>query len=124
MHHAMTQALLSCCAQASCKSASATVNRASTHVSHAPPEFPLHLRRACCYVQVSLPGHICATVVTTLVLEGWSFHLDPRHSTLSEVRRMTAALQKGWRRWLAPATDDEVYASAMQGHQGVVALSA
>lgn len=37
---------------------------------------------------VSMPGHICATVVTTLVLEGWSHQLDPAHSTLSEVRRI------------------------------------
>lgn len=43
---------------------------------------PSHPRPA----QVNLPGHICATVVTTLVLEGWSYELDPRHSTLSEVR--------------------------------------
>ena len=38
--------------------------------------------------QVNLPGHICATVVTTLVLEGWSHALDPAHSTLSEVKRI------------------------------------
>lgn len=38
--------------------------------------------------QVVLPGHICATVVTTLVLEGWSHALDPAHSTLSEVKRI------------------------------------
>lgn len=38
--------------------------------------------------QVILPGHICATVVTTLVLEGWSHALDPAHSTLSEVKRI------------------------------------
>ena len=37
---------------------------------------------------VSLPGHIAAVVVTTLVLEGWSHQLDPAHSTLSEVRRI------------------------------------
>lgn len=37
---------------------------------------------------VTMPGHICATVVTTLVLEGWSHQLDPAHSTLSEVRRI------------------------------------
>jgi len=43
---------------------------------------------------VSLPGHICATVVTTLVLEGWSHQLDPAHSTLSEVRRVIA-MKKG-----------------------------
>lgn len=44
--------------------------------------------------QVTLPGHICATVVTTLVLEGWSHTLDPAHSTLSEVKRIIA-LKKG-----------------------------
>jgi len=44
--------------------------------------------------QVNLPGHICATVVTTLVLEGWSHQLDPAHSTLSEVKRIIA-LKKG-----------------------------
>jgi aarF domain-containing kinase len=43
---------------------------------------------------VTLPGHICATVVTTLVLEGWSHKLDPAHSTLSEVKRIIA-LKKG-----------------------------
>jgi aarF domain-containing kinase len=32
--------------------------------------------------QVNMPGHICATVVTTMVLEGWSNQLDPNHSTL------------------------------------------
>jgi aarF domain-containing kinase len=44
--------------------------------------------------RVALPGHICATVVTTLVLEGWSHTLDPAHSTLSEVKRIIA-LKKG-----------------------------
>jgi aarF domain-containing kinase len=34
---------------------------------------------------VTLPGHICAVVVTTLVLEGWSNKLDPDHSVLSQV---------------------------------------
>jgi aarF domain-containing kinase len=37
---------------------------------------------------VNLPGHICAVVVTTLVLEGWSSKLDPNHSTLQEVQRI------------------------------------
>jgi hypothetical protein len=37
-------------------------------------------------MQVSLPGHICAVVVTTLVLEGWSNKLDPDHSVLTQVR--------------------------------------
>lgn len=44
--------------------------------------------------RVSLPGHICATVVTTLVLEGWSHRLDPAHSTLNEVKRIIS-LKKG-----------------------------
>ena len=44
--------------------------------------------------RVSLPGHICATVVTTLVLEGWSHQLDPAHSTLNEVKRIIE-LKKG-----------------------------
>lgn len=35
--------------------------------------------------KVSLPGHICAVVVTTLVLEGWSNKLDPHHSVLTQV---------------------------------------
>jgi aarF domain-containing kinase len=43
---------------------------------------------------VNMPGHICATVVTTLVLEGWSHQLDPAHSTLSEVKRIIA-MKKG-----------------------------
>ncbi|KXZ44199.1 hypothetical protein GPECTOR_71g560 [Gonium pectorale] len=38
--------------------------------------------------QVSLPGHICAVVVTTLVLEGWSNKLDPDHSVLTQVQAM------------------------------------
>ncbi len=32
-----------------------------------------------------MPGHICAVVVTTLVLEGWSNKLDPSHSVLVQV---------------------------------------
>lgn len=36
--------------------------------------------------KVTLPGHICAVVVTTLVLEGWSNKLDPDHSVLTQVR--------------------------------------
>lgn len=57
---------------------------------------------------VSLPGHICATVVTTLVLEGWSHSLDPRHSTLAEVRRLLAAKRGGLLAWLATVADSEM----------------
>ncbi|PSC67852.1 ADP,ATP carrier [Micractinium conductrix] len=45
--------------------------------------------------QVNMPGHICATVVTTMVLEGWSNKLDPNHSTLQEVKRMVQAAKGG-----------------------------
>lgn len=53
-------------------------------------------------MQVSLPGHICAVVVTTLVLEGWSNKLDPDHSVLTQVRAcgdgrlIVAAWRGGW----------------------------
>ena len=33
-----------------------------------------------------MPGHICAVVVTTLVLEGWSSKLDPSHSVMDQAR--------------------------------------
>ena len=33
-----------------------------------------------------MPGHICAVVVTTLVLEGWSSKLDPTHSVMDQAR--------------------------------------
>jgi hypothetical protein len=46
---------------------------------------PLPFTPAYLLLQVSLPGHICAVVVTTLVLEGWSNKLDPDHSVLSQV---------------------------------------
>ena len=54
-----------------------------------------HIRRH----GVPLPGHICAVVVTTLVLEGWSNQLDPRHSVLEQVRSMFSAAPGGapWR---------------------------
>ncbi|KAL0049468.1 hypothetical protein WJX82_003073 [Trebouxia sp. C0006] len=35
---------------------------------------------------VSLPGHICAVVVTTLVLEGWSSKLDPDQSIMDDIK--------------------------------------
>ncbi|KAK9864975.1 hypothetical protein WJX84_001100 [Apatococcus fuscideae] len=43
--------------------------------------------------KVTLPGHICAVVVTTLVLEGWSSQLDPSHSVLTEVEKMLDPLK-------------------------------
>ncbi|GIL43854.1 hypothetical protein Vafri_1448 [Volvox africanus] len=46
--------------------------------------------------QVSLPGHICAVVVTTLVLEGWSNKLDPDHSVLTQVQTMFEPVNVAW----------------------------
>jgi predicted unusual protein kinase regulating ubiquinone biosynthesis (AarF/ABC1/UbiB family) len=60
--------------------------------------------------QVSLPGHISASVVSTLVLEGWSHQLDPAHSTLHEVRRLLArrrAAQAGWRGYIWSYLSDD-----------------
>lgn len=45
---------------------------------------------------VSLPGHICAVVVTTLILEGWSNKLAPEHSVLSQVRGMFSPAMYNW----------------------------
>ncbi|MEW5312540.1 MAG: hypothetical protein WDW38_004169 [Sanguina aurantia] len=44
----------------------------------------------------SLPGHICAVVVTTMVLEGWSNKLDPTHSVLAQVQEMFAGENVSW----------------------------
>ena len=41
-------------------------------------------------LQVNLPGHICAVVVTTLVLEGWSSKLDPGQSIMDDIKTVTA----------------------------------
>jgi aarF domain-containing kinase len=40
--------------------------------------------------EVTLPGHICAVLVTVLVLEGWSSALKPDHSVLSLVRNLVS----------------------------------
>ena len=36
---------------------------------------------------MSLPGEVCAVLVTTLVLEGWSNRLAPQHSVLGQVQQ-------------------------------------
>ena len=41
-------------------------------------------------LQVNLPGHICAVVVTTLVLEGWSSKLDPNQSIMDDIKTVIA----------------------------------
>ena len=56
-------------------------------------------------LQVSLPGHICAVVMTTLVLEGWSSALDPHHSVLGQVDRVLALSERSWRRRVTSAVD-------------------
>ena len=55
-------------------------------------------------VQVNMPGHICAVVVTTLVLEGWSSKLDPRHSVLEQVEAIVSP-KTSWGQRLGNAVD-------------------
>lgn len=53
-------------------------------------------------MQVSLPGHICAVVVTTLVLEGWSSNLDPDQSIMYDVgHALRPSKLSSWRQHLA-----------------------
>ena len=42
-----------------------------------------------CVLQVTIPGEVCAVLVTTLVLEGWSSLLAPEHSVLEQVTGST-----------------------------------
>ncbi|KAK9808945.1 hypothetical protein WJX72_006758 [[Myrmecia] bisecta] len=56
--------------------------------------------------EVVLPGHICAVVVTTLVLEGWSSKLDPAHSILGQVETLVAADAASWGERIAAAVDE------------------
>lgn len=54
---------------------------------------------------MSLPGHICAVVVTTLVLEGWSSKLDPDLSIMDDIKQVVH--DDGhlpWRKYLAHLT--------------------
>ena len=44
-------------------------------------------KKCCALSQVALPGEVCAVLVTTLVLEGWSSRLAPEHSVLEQARR-------------------------------------
>ena len=43
-----------------------------------------------------LIGHICAVLVTVLVLEGWSSALKPEHSVLTEVKNLVAVDTSSW----------------------------
>lgn len=46
--------------------------------------------------EVTLPGHICAVLVTVLVLEGWSSTLKPDHSVLTLVKNVVALDSCTW----------------------------
>lgn len=46
--------------------------------------------------EVTLPGHICAVLVTVLVLEGWSSTLKPDHSVLTAVKHIVALDSCTW----------------------------
>ena len=60
---------------------------------------------------VNMPGHICATVVTTMVLEGWSNQLDPNHSTLQGEQLTCPALPNA-------ATCQLIFAARALSHAG------
>ena len=70
------------------------------------------------FLQVSLPGHICAVVVTTLVLEGWSNQLDPKHGILEQVESIVAPDAAPWGTRVSQAVDaimhDEVAPLAVE----------
>ncbi len=58
--------------------------------------------RYVCFLLVSLPGHICAMVVTTLVLEGWSSRLDPNQSIMDDIKHVVHADSKPpWQKYFA-----------------------
>ncbi|CAL8470433.1 g9975 [Coccomyxa elongata] len=61
--------------------------------------------------KVNMPGHICAVVVTTLVLEGWSSQLDPRHSVLEQVESIVSP-KTTWSQRLGDAVDAVMCESA------------
>ncbi|KAK9788286.1 hypothetical protein WJX73_008757 [Symbiochloris irregularis] len=63
--------------------------------------------------QVSLPGHICAVVMTTLVLEGWSSALDPDHSVLEQVDRVLSLKESSWGRRIGQAVDQLISSSSI-----------
>ncbi|KAF5834796.1 ABC1 family-domain-containing protein [Dunaliella salina] len=69
--------------------------------------------------KVTLPGHICAVVVTTLVLEGWSNKLDSSHSVLVQVQKMFANQTLPIGRRLLRAVDEVMNG----GEEGILAMS-
>ena len=55
--------------------------------------------------EVTLPGHICAVLVTVLVLEGWSSQLAPERSLLEEVKAVFATDTRSWRERMSLVVD-------------------
>jgi predicted unusual protein kinase regulating ubiquinone biosynthesis (AarF/ABC1/UbiB family) len=75
-----------------------------------------HIRRH----GVSLPGHICAVVVTTLVLQSWSNQLDPQYSVLEQVRGMFTSGASKWRERVGRSVDAVMLGSGCGRAGGVV----
>lgn len=46
-------------------------------------------------MQVTIPGHICAVLVTALVLESWSGELDGEHSVVQHLKASTSGVSLG-----------------------------
>lgn len=55
--------------------------------------------------EVTLPGHICAVLITVLVLEGWSSELSPERSVLEEVKNVVATDTRSWRERMSQLVD-------------------
>jgi aarF domain-containing kinase len=55
--------------------------------------------------EVTLPGHICAVLITVLVLEGWSSELSPERSVLEEVKSVVAMDEDSWRERMSSLVD-------------------
>jgi aarF domain-containing kinase len=56
--------------------------------------------------EVTLPGHICAVLVTVLVLEGWSSALKPDHSVMSEVKNIVSMDTQSWKQRLNACVEE------------------
>ena len=93
-----------CCAALPGRCLQGWWSSAGSHSMHAAALRWSRLSHEASHAQVNMPGHICAVVVTTLVLEGWSSKLDPRHSVLEQVEAIVSP-KTSWGQRLGNAVD-------------------
>mmetsp|Transcript_17883 Transcript_17883/g.50062 ORF Transcript_17883/g.50062 Transcript_17883/m.50062 type:complete len:419 (+) Transcript_17883:176-1432(+) len=55
--------------------------------------------------KVTIPGHICAVLVTALVLESWSGELDSEHSVAAHLKDTIGKRTLGWRESVPVSVD-------------------